>query len=193
MLNVLVISLILSFVVVESNRNSSECPNVKSDLSLLRKRRHVTFPDGSDVVLTLSLVKAFLTHAPAGWNLAIEIDVLFPLPDANYTLAHLRRKLHHRQKRELWERLRTALEFHNLDGRSCILKSICDAKEHLLPPGVSLVHDLLRAVFTAPQHDEDFLQEMSPNYKELPDPDFCDQLTNCPFSLLSFLTALNVA
>lgn len=60
--------------------------------------------------MTISLVKAYLTHAPSGWNLAIEIDVLFPLPEANFTNAHFRRKLHHRQKREIWERMRNGLE-----------------------------------------------------------------------------------
>ncbi|XP_032514546.1 uncharacterized protein LOC116768040 [Danaus plexippus] len=174
------------------NTNSTEqCPNVKSSLNLLRKRRHLTFPDKSNIVLTISLVKAFLTHAPAGWNLALEIDVLFPLPDAKFSNKHWRKKLHHRQKREFWERLQNAFNLHNLNGKACVLKSICDAKIYLAEPGKSLVHDLLRAIFTAPVHQEDFTNEMTDQYREILDPDFCQQPMDCPFSLLNFIFALN--
>nr|XP_032514547.1 uncharacterized protein LOC116768040 isoform X2 [Danaus plexippus plexippus] len=137
------------------NTNSTEqCPNVKSSLNLLRKRRHLTFPDKSNIVLTISLVKAFLTHAPAGWNLALEIDVLFPLPDAKFSNKHWRKKLHHRQKREFWERLQNAFNL-------------------------------------APVHQEDFTNEMTDQYREILDPDFCQQPMDCPFSLLNFIFALN--
>lgn len=35
------------------NTNSTEqCPNVKSSLNLLRKRRHLTFPDKSNIVVS---------------------------------------------------------------------------------------------------------------------------------------------
>ncbi|XP_050350345.1 uncharacterized protein LOC126773433 [Nymphalis io] len=171
--------------------STDQCPNIKTSLGSIRKRRHLTFPDGSDVVLTISLVKAFMTHAPAGWNIALEIDVIFPLPDAKFTNAHFRKKLHHRQKREFWERLQNAIDYHNLNGRACVLRSICEAKSHLAPPGKSLVHDLLRAIFTAPIHEEDFTNEVADTYSEILDPSFCDQINDCPFSLLHFTLSMN--
>ncbi|CAH2087614.1 unnamed protein product [Euphydryas editha] len=172
--------------------NSTDiCPNVKTSLGSIRKRRHLTFPDGSTVVLTISLVKAFLTHAPAGWNLAIEIDVIYPLPDAKFTNAHFRRKLHHRQKREFWERLQNAIDSHSLNGRACVIRIICEAKSHLAPPGKSLVHDLLRAIFTAPIHEEEFFDEVRDSYRELLEPNFCNQINDCPFSILDFILSMN--
>ncbi|XP_013169980.1 PREDICTED: uncharacterized protein LOC106119493 [Papilio xuthus] len=186
--------LILVFLIVVIDcevNNTDQCPNIKTHLGSIRKRRHLTFPDGSDVVLTISVVKAFMTHAPSGWNLVLEIDVLYPLPDANFTNAHYRRKLHHRQKREFWERVRSALEFHNLNGRACILRSICEAKTYLAEPGRSLVHDILKAIFTAPLHETDFVEEVGDTYNELLDPDFCETDYDCPFSLLHFVLALN--
>ncbi|KAJ2949435.1 hypothetical protein O0L34_g15353 [Tuta absoluta] len=184
--------LMLCTVLVECGLNQTECPNVKNKLGFLRKRRHIAFPDGSNFVLTISLVKAFMTHAPAGWNIALEIDVMFPLPDSKFTLAHHRRKLHHRQKRELWDGLRSALDLHNLNGRSCILRSVCEARAHLLPPGTSLLHDILRAIFTAPRYEEDFLEEMKKDYYELLDSEYCENLEDCPISLLNFITESNV-
>ncbi|KAI8440087.1 hypothetical protein MSG28_001509 [Choristoneura fumiferana] len=131
-----------------AQESDSDCPNVRTELSGIRKRRHLVFPEGTNFAITISLVKAFMTHAPSGWNVVLEIDVLFPMPDANFTNASYRRKLHHRQKRQFWEKLQTAIDFHNLNGQACILRSICEAKTHLAPPGKSLVHDLLRVIFT---------------------------------------------
>ncbi|XP_026326170.1 uncharacterized protein LOC113234863 [Hyposmocoma kahamanoa] len=192
LLFILIMSILVSTFLVTSEyvqyNSTYECPNIKNQLGNLRRRRHLNFPDGSNVILTISLVKAFMTHAPAGWNIALEIDVLYPLPDSKFTAAHLRRKLHHRQKRELWERLKEALDFHNLNGHSCVLQSICDAMSGLAPPGKSLVHDILRAVFTAPLHEEDFVDEVNATYNELLDPDVCSKVHDCPFSLLHFVT-----
>ncbi|XP_053612043.1 uncharacterized protein LOC128676121 [Plodia interpunctella] len=169
----------------------TDCPNVKNPMSLVRKRRHLVFPEGSNAILTASLVKAFMTHAPAGWNIALEIDVLFPLPNANFTRAHSRRKLHHSQKRELWDRLKNSMNFYNFNGQACILKSICEAKFHLASPGKSLVHDVLRAIFTAPVFEEAFEEEIRGSYDEILDPEFCEKFTDCPVSLVNFISTYN--
>lgn len=60
--------------------------------------------------LTLSLLKAIMVHAPSGWNVAVEIDVIYPMLTPEMTNALFRKKLHHRQKRELWETIQNTLE-----------------------------------------------------------------------------------
>ncbi|XP_047506385.1 uncharacterized protein LOC125050526 [Pieris napi] len=168
---------------------TEQCPNVKTSLGSIRKKRYLVFPEGSSFVMTISLVKAFMTHAPSGWNIALEIDVLFPLPDEKFSNEHRRRK-HHRQKKDIWERLENALYYHNFNGRACVLRCICESKSHLAPPGASLVHDLLRAIFTAPLKEE-YSNEISDMYNEILDPNFCDQVHDCPFSILHFILTLN--
>ncbi|XP_060804614.1 uncharacterized protein LOC106143281 [Amyelois transitella] len=185
------IFLVIIVIVECQSLAHSDCPNVRNPLSLMRKRRHLVFPDGSNAVLTASLVKAFMTHAPSGWNIALEIDVLFPLPNANFTLAHGRRKLHHRQKRELWDRLQNSMNFLNLNGQACILKSICEAKFYLAPQGKSLLHDVLRAIFTAPVFEESFREEIRGSYDELLVPKYCEEFAECPLSLLNFILMNN--
>lgn len=176
---------------VRSNTSvSDQCPNLKEPSSLIRKRRYLVFGTGSSFVMTVQLVKAWVFRVPSGWNLALEIDVMFPLPDEKFS-ASMRRKVHHRQKREFWNRLEESLNFHNLNGRTCILRGICEAREHLAPVGRSLVHDILRAIFTAPLHEAEFREEMKNNYDEVFEPNFCDKLNDCPLSILSFILALN--
>ncbi|XP_030025698.2 uncharacterized protein LOC115444167 [Manduca sexta] len=189
--DVLLLVLLVMVCCESMNLTGSECPNVKACLSCIRKRRHLTFPDKSNVVLTISLVKAFMTHAPSGWNIALEIDVLFPLPDSKFTNSHFRKKIHNRQKRQFWKRMERAIDFHNLNGRSCVLRSICEAQKSLAPPGSSLVHDILRAIFTVPVNDEEFNSEMRGHYDELTNPNFCEMTNDCPFSLLHFVLSLN--
>ncbi|KAI5643896.1 DM4/DM12 family domain-containing protein [Phthorimaea operculella] len=122
----------------------------------------------------------------------MDLDVIFPLPDKEFVRAHLRRKLHHRQKREFWERVKSALNLHNVNGHAYVLRSICEAKMFLAPPGKSLVHDLLRALFTAPLEEKEFAEEIGEHmYRDLSDPNFCDRLQECPFSLLHFILDFN--
>ncbi|XP_028168044.1 uncharacterized protein LOC114358311 [Ostrinia furnacalis] len=187
-----ILVLLLVLVTIDVCELVNDCPNLRTPLNLMRRKRYLAFPDNSDVVLTASLLTAFLTHIPAGWNLALEIDVLFPLPDLNFTVAHAhKKKLHHRQKKELWTRFEDALSFHNLDGRACVLKSICEAKVYLAPPGKSLVHDILRAVFAVPEMDQEFRNEVEGFYDELLTPDYCEKIGSCPVSLLHFILVLN--
>ncbi|XP_041980560.1 uncharacterized protein LOC121734174 [Aricia agestis] len=169
----------------------SQCPNRKTDLANVRKRRYLNFPDQTNMVLTMSLLKAFMTHAPSGWNLALEVDVLFPMPDANFTNAHYRRKLHHRQRREFWEQIQNAIDLHSVNGKACILRSVCEAKKYLAPPGKSLVHDLLRALFIAPLHDDEFHDEIRGTYDEVLDPGLCSNTFECPLSILHTILAFN--
>ncbi|XP_052752272.1 uncharacterized protein LOC113510838 isoform X2 [Galleria mellonella] len=96
-------------IVCETVKTKEACPNVRNSIELSRKRRHLVFPDRSNMILTMSVVKAIMTHAPSGWNIALEIDVMFPLPDSNFTLKHQRRKLHRRQIRQLWEGMENAI------------------------------------------------------------------------------------
>uniref|UniRef100_A0A1E1W0R8 Secreted protein n=1 Tax=Pectinophora gossypiella TaxID=13191 RepID=A0A1E1W0R8_PECGO len=135
------------FLVPQCVWSNGHCPNLKTDVKSIRKRRHLVFPDGSNFVLTMDFAKTFLTHVPSGWFVTMDLDVVYLLPDKKFISSHLRRKLHHRQKRELWERIRDALNLHNMNGHACILRSICEAKTHLAPPGKSLVHGRTQSHF----------------------------------------------
>ncbi|XP_063829847.1 uncharacterized protein LOC135079190 [Ostrinia nubilalis] len=121
----------------------------------------------------------------------MDLDVIFPLPNSKFTLEHSRRKLHHKQKRDMWERIEEAVGFHNLNGRACILRSICEAKVHLAPKGKSLVHDILRAIFTIPAFEKEFEDVMKEGYDDVIDPHVCDRMHECPFSLLHFILDMN--
>ncbi|XP_050561348.1 uncharacterized protein LOC118274036 [Spodoptera frugiperda] len=188
----LVILILIGHVSSASSVNSTkECPNIKTSLVSVRKRRHLAFPPGSAASITTSVVKTFMTHVPSGWFVVVEAELVYMLPDHTMISAHKRRKLHHRQKKEIWETLKDALEQRNMNGRACIIRTICEAKMRLAPKGKSLVHDILRAMFTAPLEEREFVEEMGLTYNELLEPDFCMKANDCPLSILSVILDLN--
>ncbi|CAB3244861.1 unnamed protein product [Arctia plantaginis] len=193
LINFLIITLVTSVLEsqAEYTGGNDRCANVKAPFEGLRKKRHLTFPPGTAIVMTLSLVKAVLVHAPSGWNIAVEIDVIYPLPSPEMTNAYFKKKFHHRQKRELWETIEAALGSYNMNGRSCIYRSICEAKLHLAPAGRSLVHDILRSIFSAPVHEEEFKSEVNETYEELLEHNICEKIHDCPISLIEIILALN--
>ncbi|EDW83399.2 uncharacterized protein Dwil_GK22337 [Drosophila willistoni] len=68
----------------------------------------------------------------------------------------------HRDRRQLFERFSQLSSLVGFDIKSCILRTMCDSKRLLLPPGYSMLHDMLGIVFTMPRIDglEDVYSEV---------------------------------
>ncbi|KAH8359133.1 hypothetical protein KR093_004497 [Drosophila rubida] len=92
----------------------------------------------------------------------------------------------HRDRRQLFDHFSGLSSLFGFDVKSCILRTICDAKRLLLPPGYSMLQDMLRLVFTMPRLDgldDDYTHIMSK------DADQCakELKTKCNMSLLIWL------
>ncbi|XP_017844911.1 uncharacterized protein LOC108601522 [Drosophila busckii] len=104
-------------------------------------------------------------------------------------LEHLRQTPHYhgyRDRRQLFEHWSAFSKLLGFDTKSCILRAICDSKRLLLPPGYSMLQDILRLIFTLPtvsgvQDDYSRLMHMSPEQ--------CDQRfrQQCKLDLLAWL------
>ncbi|XP_077290258.1 uncharacterized protein LOC143914041 [Arctopsyche grandis] len=166
----------------------TKCPNVKSSGVLLsRRRRALSFPEGSNFVITISLVKALLIGIPLGWNIALENDVLFKSPGLRELLRykHPRLGLHHKQRRELWRGIEGAFEVHGFNGESCVLRALCEVKYLLAPKDASFIEDIVRILLFVPENG-------GPNdrYKKASKVEDCNEYNGekkCPFSPLELL------
>ncbi|EDW66832.1 uncharacterized protein [Drosophila virilis] len=92
----------------------------------------------------------------------------------------------HRDRRQLFEHFSGLSARFGIDIKSCILRSICDSKRLLLPPGYSMLQDMLRIVFTMPRLDgqeDDYTRVM------MKDADACAEelKTKCNMNLLIWL------
>ncbi|XP_034664475.1 uncharacterized protein LOC117898902 [Drosophila subobscura] len=92
----------------------------------------------------------------------------------------------HRDRRDLFERFNQLSSLFKMDLKSCILRTICDSKRLLLPPGYSMLQDMLRVVFTMPR-----LDGVEDEYSRLMDQDAegcaADLKTKCNMNLLIWL------
>ncbi|XP_053966946.1 uncharacterized protein LOC128868652 [Anastrepha ludens] len=92
----------------------------------------------------------------------------------------------YRDRRQLYHQLHGLSDILGIDLKSCVLRVICDCKRFLLPPGYSMVQDILRKLFTFPTKiglEDEFSRIVKQNYET------CDaQLrTACPFNILAWL------
>ncbi|KAH8363449.1 hypothetical protein KR084_010496 [Drosophila pseudotakahashii] len=91
-----------------------------------------------------------------------------------------------RDRRSLFDRFTKLSSLIGIDVKSCILRTICDSKRLLLPPGYSMLQDMLRVVFTMPR-----LDGLEDEYSRIMDqePDDCaaDLKTKCNMNLLIWL------
>ncbi|XP_076682203.1 uncharacterized protein LOC143376159 [Andrena cerasifolii] len=58
--------------------------------------------------------------------------------------------LQRRHRRDLYNKLETIMNAMKLDGRTCVLRALCEASQRLMPKGNTLVEEMMRISFTFP-------------------------------------------
>ncbi|XP_031774932.1 uncharacterized protein LOC100864580 [Apis florea] len=158
---------------------------------VLSRRRRLAFPQGSTFVMTGSILQPIPVQLPSNWNLVFEFDVIWPIPTTeDYQKKKYKKKykkrpwmVKRRHRRELYATFEMALNSQNLPGRECTLRTICEARTLLGPPGDSFVEDALRLILSNVD-DVRRVDSYDVAYRtETP----CDLAYPCPVSLLKLL------
>ncbi|XP_075145036.1 uncharacterized protein LOC142220056 [Haematobia irritans] len=89
----------------------------------------------------------------------------------------------YRSRRDLFGHFEGLTKILGIDMKSCIMRAMCDSKRFLMPPGYSLVHDIVRVIFKFPTvngYEDDYSRIMKQDYET------CDGFLRrkCPFSVL---------
>ncbi|XP_076237895.1 uncharacterized protein LOC143181398 [Calliopsis andreniformis] len=58
--------------------------------------------------------------------------------------------LQRRHRRDLYSKLETIMNAMNFDGRTCVLRALCEASRRLMPKGNTLVEEMMRISFSFP-------------------------------------------
>ncbi|CAK9806996.1 hypothetical protein ANTPLA_LOCUS5112 [Anthophora plagiata] len=58
--------------------------------------------------------------------------------------------LQRRHRRELYSKLENVMNAMNFDGRTCVLRALCEASQRLMPKGNTLVEEMMRISFSFP-------------------------------------------
>ncbi|XP_011304129.1 uncharacterized protein [Fopius arisanus] len=156
---------------------------------LSRSKRYLTFPQGSSFVLTLTGLKSIQVKEPTNWNLDLEFDMIWPIPSD--TIKKIEKKPMkkfytrlRRHKRDLYSNIEISLNRLGLPGKDCMLRTICEARAFLHPPGVSFIDDLLRVILS---HGERYPGELDLYDAAYKSGESCGLQYKCPISLLQFL------
>nr|XP_034184210.1 uncharacterized protein LOC117606187 [Osmia lignaria] len=179
----------LGDTVCHRNHTDFIVPSQRSMVTLSRRRR-LAFPKGSAFVMTISILQPIPVKLPAVWNLDFEFDMIWPIPSTTEKVP-IKRKyfvkrpwiLKRRHRRELYANFETALDSQNLPGRQCILRTICEAKVLLSPPGESFIEDAIRLILSNIEDVGDIDSYDIAYRTKVP----CDMAYTCPFSLLKLL------
>ncbi|XP_031843982.1 uncharacterized protein LOC116431949 [Nomia melanderi] len=162
-------------------------PGQRLPETLSRRRRALTFPKGSAFVITVSTLQSVLYPMPASWYLDFEFDTIWPIPTQENTKKKYLFKrpwiIKRRHRRELYANFETALNSQNLPGRECVLRTICEAKTLLSPPGVSFVEDVIRLILSNIE-DTRKIDHYDIAYRTSA---HCEEAYACPFSFLQLL------
>ncbi|PBC34177.1 hypothetical protein APICC_09017 [Apis cerana cerana] len=141
------------------HRNDTDhaIPCQRSRELLLSRRRRLAFPQGSTFVVTASILQPIPVKLPSNWNMVFEFDVIWPIPTTEdykkkyknkYKYKRRQWMVKRRHRRELYATFEMALNSQNLPGRECTLRTICEARTLLSPPGDSFVEDALRLILS---------------------------------------------
>lgn len=124
--------------------------------------------------VTASILQPIPVKLPSNWNMVFEFDVIWPIPTTEdykkkyknkYKYKRRQWMVKRRHRRELYATFEMALNRYqrifclahislkgnlpfsqNLPGRECTLRTICEARTLLSPPGDSFVEDALRLI-----------------------------------------------
>ncbi|XP_063367868.1 uncharacterized protein LOC134656279 [Cydia amplana] len=129
---------------------------------LSRKRRYVTFPEGSSFscagCMTVGLIgQPAPSSSPGTFTFGLNWGIAYELPNATETLAAYHRKhrlgqpvAQRRNRRDLYEKLEAILDNMGYSGRQCILKTLCETTQRIVPHGQNMVEEMFRTLFTLP-------------------------------------------
>ncbi|XP_053973124.1 uncharacterized protein LOC128886268 [Hylaeus anthracinus] len=153
----------------------------------LSRRRRLTFPKDSAFVMTMSTLQSIQLQLPSSWYLDFEFDTIWPIQTQEYyKRKHFIKKpwiIKRRHRRELYANFETAFDSQNLPGRQCVLRTICEARTLLSPPGVSFVEDAIRVILRNVENVAETDHYDTAYRTKEP----CDVAYSCPFSLLQIL------
>ncbi|XP_059490221.1 uncharacterized protein LOC132205280 [Neocloeon triangulifer] len=125
---------------------------------LSRKRRYLTFPEGSAMTF-LVCCNSVGPFAADLYTFGLDLDMSWDLPNTTrgikpiYPLLQEQR----RERRDVYSRLESLFEAAGLNGRTCVLRAMCEVSRRLGPIGETggLIEELLKLVFTLPQVEGD--------------------------------------
>ncbi|KAK6631283.1 hypothetical protein RUM44_005809 [Polyplax serrata] len=157
-----------------------------------RRRRYVVFPEGSHLSAAADLSSSAITGTEGIFTTGVAWAISYELPSKTYHRKEIKSKfpsMMRRHKRDLYIRMEKLLDSTGFDGKSCVLRTICETAQYILPRQ-GIIEEVFRLIFMyTTEGDSDV------KVRALESPYFeahqagesnqdCDLLYSCPVSIL---------
>ncbi|KAF4519438.1 hypothetical protein B566_EDAN008665 [Ephemera danica] len=117
--------------------------------TLSRKKRFLIFPDGAGLSVVYCLTwGTYLQTDIFTWGQTLGIGFELPTNSSFFLADHTSAQLHRMERRDVYSKLQILLDSKGMNGRSCVLRAVCEAAKRTEPG--SFLDTILRAVFTFP-------------------------------------------
>ncbi|KAG7300452.1 hypothetical protein JYU34_016073 [Plutella xylostella] len=97
------------------------------------------------------------TTAPGTFTFGMNWGIAYELPNETQSLnfLHQKKKLlkaqaQRRSRRELYGKIESILDNIGYNGRQCILKTICESSQRIVPHGDNMIEEMFRTLFSLP-------------------------------------------
>ncbi|XP_044759103.1 uncharacterized protein LOC123316892 [Coccinella septempunctata] len=138
---------VLSIILLLFHGHCSELKTLlRKDRYFLRKKRYLEFPEGSNIVFTLSFVKAVMVRKPKGYMSLLECDVPFKLPSA--TDRPIKKKYRYGRNAEFKKKWIKVFERLGIDGEACVKRIICEAESIVRYEKLSIISRIIQTLFS---------------------------------------------
>ncbi|XP_047506333.1 uncharacterized protein LOC125050488 [Pieris napi] len=126
---------------------------------LSRRRRYVAFPEGSSFscagCMTVGVIgQPAPTSSPGIFTFGLNWGIAYELPNVTETAYAYRAKkrpiAQRRSRRQLYEKLELIMDNMGYNGRECILKTLCETTQRIVPHGNNMIEEIFRTMFSLP-------------------------------------------
>ncbi|XP_058817934.1 uncharacterized protein LOC131681241 [Topomyia yanbarensis] len=146
----------LSNSTIPTEEMSLEMASNSSTAVLSRKKRFIVFPEGSSFSVAVCMTVGVIGNPNYNmFSWAMNWGVAYNLP--NQTLSYQQDMMEpkpmaqRRHRRDLYQKLETAMNSMGYNGRGCILRALCESTQFFGKKGSNMAAEMLRSLFSFPK------------------------------------------
>ncbi|XP_017773189.1 PREDICTED: uncharacterized protein LOC108560241 [Nicrophorus vespilloides] len=167
------------------------------DAKLSRRKRYVAFPEGSSLSAAVCLTVSMIFHRPDIYTQGLNWGIAYDLPNGttalndfeNFGPKHVNRRRH---RRDLYHRMELVMDSMGVDGRSCILRALCDTAHLFRGEQDNIFKKILKIIFKFPlqtilpyePEDHKAYHEAHKDGMDKSEEHCAKNYPNCPISLI---------
>ncbi|XP_044759102.1 uncharacterized protein LOC123316891 [Coccinella septempunctata] len=118
-----------------------------------RSKRFVAFPEGASLSVALCMTQQVIIPAGSIFTEGVNWGISYQLPNKTTYLDNLKEKSHivkRSERRDIYENLELIIENFGFNGKSCIMRALCEAPKKMEFNNKSISEKIIETLFRYP-------------------------------------------